>query len=245
MPLSRFRLFAIAMALFLSSQAAFSEKPLTNDDVVTLSKLALGDDTIVAKIHQAATVDFKLETADLVKLKEAGVSGKVIAAMLDRTSGSGGPGGVNAPVGERSSPVRMVTPKATIGLTSLVGDPSSTYAYVTMLFWLNYPGQHATHRTADQSPSFLIASNQDLRSRYYIVRLDVNPKDDDRSVKVGKSGAFSFRASNAPDTDWTFPYESTEDTPGMWKVTLKKPLPPGEYGVFVVGTGELYDFGVE
>ena len=242
-------LIAVLAALPFTAHA---EKALGNDDVIKLSKLGLGEETIIAKIRQAAQVDFNLETDDLVKLKNAGVTGNVISAMLARGSSGGAPNGIPDPTGgrkieasERTSPVRLVTAKETVGLTSLVGSPSSTYVYVTVLFWLNYPGQHATHMTSDRSPSFFIASEQTPRSRYYIVRLDVNTKDDDRSVKIGKSGAFSFRAGTTPDSDWTSQYEAIEDQKGVWKLTLKKPLAPGEYGVFVVGNGELYDFAVE
>ena len=49
----------------------------------------------------------------------------------------------------------------------------------------------------------------------------------------------------APDSDWTFAYDSAEEHRGSWRVSLKKPLKPGEYGVFSVQRGELFDFGVE
>jgi hypothetical protein len=106
-----------------------------------------------------------------------------------------------------------------------------------MLFWENFPGLHAATRVTDNNPGFIISSDQDPRSRYYVVRLDVNDKDGDRSLKMGKSGMFSFKAGTAPDTDWTFPFASTEEKRGTWKVALKKPLTPGEYGVFGAAGG--------
>jgi hypothetical protein len=47
-----------------------------------MSKLGLDDDIIIAKIKNGSC-EFQLEDTDLVGLKKAGVSSKVIAAMLD------------------------------------------------------------------------------------------------------------------------------------------------------------------
>ena len=237
------RLFSCFLGMFLLFLAlpAFAEKPLTNEDVIKLSKVGIGDEVIAAKIRQAAEVDFRLETDDLAKLKAAGVSGRIIAAMLDRSSEPE----AASPAGPAAAHVKLVEGDKVIPLASMLGEPSSTYVYVTMLFWDNFPGLHATVRASDREPEFLITTDQDPRSRYAIVRLDINDKDGDRSLKMGRSGAFSFKASNAPDSDWTFPFDSKEEKRGTWRLSLRKPLPPGEYGVFVVQQGELFDFGVD
>jgi hypothetical protein len=49
----------------------------------------------------------------------------------------------------------------------------------------------------------------------------------------------------AVDPDWTFAYDSREEHRGVWRMSLKSALPPGEYGVFVAQRGELFDFGVD
>lgn len=249
-------LIALLALVVLALPLIAADKTLTNEDIVQLWKMGLGEDVVVAKIRQAADVDFKLETDDLAKLKSAGVPGKVIAAMLDRsTAVHNGAGGVVAVAGGMGQVNVVSAPEAfiklaqsdgkTIPMTSLVGDSSSTYAYVTMLFWLNFPGLHAAIRTHDKNPAFLINSEQEPRSRFYIVRVDVNDRGGDRSLKMGKSGMFAFRAGTAPDADWTFAYDSAEEHRGLWRISLKKPLPAGEYGVFVAQRAELFDFGVD
>lgn len=245
------RALALAFLTLILASVAAAENPLRNSDVVKLSKLGLGDEAVIAKIRQAKEVDFSLETDDLMKLKNSGVSSKVIAAMLDRSSGnspapaaSAGSSQAAAP-SSGSSTVKLVSSSGATALSSLVGASSSTYVYVTWLFWENFPGLRASARTTDHQPSFLIASDRDPRSRFYVVRVDVNAKDGDRSLKMGKSGAFSFKAGTAPDTDWSFAFEATEEKRGWWKVELKQPLKPGEYGVYAVQTTELYDFGVD
>jgi hypothetical protein len=230
-----------------------AETALTNDDIVKLSKLGLGDEAVIAKIRQAPDANFHLETDDLAKLKAAGVSSKIIAAMLDRSTGASsttsvvaGPRGVTPVMAGREAIVKLAESSGKVtALTSMIGEPSSTYVYVTMLFWENFPGLHAGIRTTEATPSFLIATDREPRSRYYVVRLDVNDEDGDRSLKMGRSGAFSFKAGTAPDSSWTFPFDAKEESQGSWRVSLKKPLKPGEYGIFVVESRELFDFGVD
>ncbi len=62
------------------------EKPLTNADVVSLIKLQLGDDIVVAKIQQAPTEALDVSTDALIKLKGEGASKAVLDAMIKRAS---------------------------------------------------------------------------------------------------------------------------------------------------------------
>jgi hypothetical protein len=55
---------------------------ITNARVIEMSKLGLDDDIVIAKIKNG-NCEFQLGDTDLVDLKKAGVSPKVIAAMLD------------------------------------------------------------------------------------------------------------------------------------------------------------------
>src|SRR4051812_18645245 len=112
-------LLLLVFALLLST-TALAEKVLTNDDIVKLTKVGLGDEAITAKIHQAVEVNFSLDADDLTKLKSAGVSGKVIAAMLDRSSG----GEEEAAAAPPASAVKVIAGGKTTSLTSEVGDPS-------------------------------------------------------------------------------------------------------------------------
>jgi hypothetical protein len=58
-----------------------------NARVIEMTKLGLDDDIIIAKIKHA-TVHFQLDDDDLVALKKAGVSSKVVTAMMDANPGS-------------------------------------------------------------------------------------------------------------------------------------------------------------
>src|SRR5208283_4388970 len=63
---------------------------ITNSRVVELSKLGLDDDIVIAKIRNGSC-RFQLGDSDLVELKKAGVSSKVITAMLDSNTSASAP----------------------------------------------------------------------------------------------------------------------------------------------------------
>lgn len=66
--------------------AASNEKPLRNDDVITLVKAGLDDSLIISKIQQTRTEAFDTSTDGLVALKKAGASSAVLDAIMKRTA---------------------------------------------------------------------------------------------------------------------------------------------------------------
>jgi len=242
--------------------AATVEPPLTNDDVVKLHKLDLGDEIVIAKINQAAAVDFRLDTDSLVSLKTEGVSKPVIEAMLKRATpaapaaASGAPAGAapgmagpfgsgDAVTGAMSQGyARLCTKDGDLELTSIAGSVSATYAFVTMLQFMDYPELAARVRTNDPKPSVLLRVQGNPTGRVFWVKADPDKNDNVRSVKVGRGGMFGVKSVTTPDKDWTIPFESKEEQPGLWRLTPRGQLKPGEYGIYV-GTGELYDFAIE
>jgi hypothetical protein len=57
-------------------------KAMTNADVITLVSAGVTEDVVLIKI-KSVTTRFRLETEDIVELKRAGVSDRVIAAMIE------------------------------------------------------------------------------------------------------------------------------------------------------------------
>jgi hypothetical protein len=82
---------------------------VTNARVIELSKLGLDDDIVIAKIRNGSS-RFQLGDSDLVELKKAGVSSKVIAAMLDSSASASVPA---APT--NAAPSMPVTSSASSG----------------------------------------------------------------------------------------------------------------------------------
>ena len=69
-----------------SALPAAAQETMNNDEVITLTKAGLNPTLIVGKIRTSKT-NFDLSTDSLVKLKQAGVSDDVVAAMLEAKSG--------------------------------------------------------------------------------------------------------------------------------------------------------------
>lgn len=57
---------------------------MTNADVLALREAGFSDDLIVAKIKSSRCA-FRMETNDMIELKKAGLSDRVISAMMDKT----------------------------------------------------------------------------------------------------------------------------------------------------------------
>ena len=241
--------------------ATTPEGALTNQDVIKLSQIGLEPAVIITKINTAQQVAFKLETDDLIALKNAGVNQDVIAAMMKRASNpvavpSGGSGGatgsvIDTPVGavQVSSPsgtdilVRLQAKDGIHDLSSEAGHMSTTYAFITMLMFMDYPGTKAQVRTTDNHPTLLVQCSKSPEGRFYLVRCKSN--EHTRSVKMGRSGAFlNMKSLGAPDSDWTIPFTFKQVQQGLWQIIPQETLKAGEYGVFGP-SDELFDFGVD
>src|SRR5688500_18794812 len=59
---------------------------MTNEEVITLTKAGLSPSLIVGKIRTSQT-NFDVSTDSMIKLKQAGVTDDIIAAMLEAKSG--------------------------------------------------------------------------------------------------------------------------------------------------------------
>lgn len=250
-------------------QVSVGEAALTNEDIVRLSKMGLGDEVAIAKINQAQNVDFKLDTSNLITLKSEGVSKAVIAAMLKRTSASqgqsasspaGSGGGANyarpswAPTNPGDEGVILRTTQGETRLQSVQGDISTTFAVVTELLFLDFPGLKADVRITDPRPTIVVHCSKSPRGRVFLVRCKQNSNDSNRSVKLGKSGMFSQKSWSTPDRDWLIAFDMKELPNNTWEITPKQDMKQGEYGVLFKGGfsgmlestgGELFDFGVD
>ncbi len=82
-----FNLLRGVLSLFMTlalSVAVFGQQPkhvLTNEEITKMVKGGFTDDVIVALVESSDT-DFDVSIDGLTALKEAGVSGKVMEAML-------------------------------------------------------------------------------------------------------------------------------------------------------------------
>lgn len=250
---------------WVGNAGAQAPSAFTNDDVVKLTAAGLGANLIIAKIAEAPLTEFRLEPDDLIALKRAGIDESVIEAMLERGSGlpslpsAGSAATGSAPalggsiatpmgpmvVGAGTTRVWIVTPDGNLPLTGILGESSMVWAYVTTFTYLNFAGVDAGVRVAEQGPDLLVVSEGSPTGRFYIAKLERDVDDGVRSLKMGRSSPFSPQLAMTPDPDWLVPFEAIDEGRGYWRLRPKKALGPGEYGVLVRGSQELFDFGVD
>jgi hypothetical protein len=241
-------LIAGAFALAQSEGA----KPLANDDVVQMARLGLGDAVIIAKIEQATAVDFRLEVSDLERLKAEGVGNDVIAAMLRKVTPAASVA-ATAPAAPAAEPAPLagsafLVAKDTEGaaLDMIPGSVSSTYAFVTVLIYSNFDGLKAPVRTTDRRPGIRLHTAKTPQGRYFLVTAEVDKDDGVRSVKLGNMGWWGAKRVNVPDKDNLIECDVVEKTSGVWTMTPKKDLKPGEYGIWHLSDPvEMGGFGVD
>ena len=141
-----------------------------------------------------------------------------------------------------------------LSLESMVGGFATTYAVFAVLFYSDFPELAAPARTSDTQPSVLVRSSGSPRGKIFMVRVEVNKRKGNRSLKMGNSGFGSVSGITTPDQDWVIPVTTKEVQPEIWEFKPQKPLKPGEYGIFAtlatgaipggIG-GQLYDFGID
>lgn len=241
--------------------AAEGEKPLDNAEIIKLTKLEMGDDVILAKIKGASTVQFATTTDDLVKLKSAGVSKAVMAAMVDRANAGSAPahaasgaaaGSAGAGATAGLSSITLVAKDGTTTLNPIEGEVKTIVApFVGFKRFIVFDELTAKVRTKDHKPSITIAAAKDpSQGGYWLVKLDQDKDEEDmnRGMDVESPGMWGGSLSSAPDDDFRIKCEKTEEKPGAWRFTPIKDLKPGEYGVYIgkgEQTGIVYDFGVD
>lgn len=242
---SLFRVVLFAFALFACQAHAQEEAPLSNADVITLSKLKLGDAIVMAKINQANTVNFSMDTDSLIKLKENGVSSEVIAAMLKRSTTP-----KSAPPNFPPMQFRAEIPM-NVGL-SVNGSDMSLQATIGQDRFFGFMGYGVIHsvflgaksrdRTKETQPSVTFKLDYSPVDRAYLVKLEESQKEDYRSFKNTRRKTGDGVTVGPPD-DNIIPCTATETSQGLWKLTPVAKLQPGEYGLYF--KSRLWAFGVD
>jgi len=78
------------LLLVLVTGTAFAQSTLNNDSITKMAKAGLGDDVIVSMI-KGQPGNYAIEPDTLIQLKTAGLSEKVISAMVEKNSSNAAP----------------------------------------------------------------------------------------------------------------------------------------------------------
>lgn len=222
-------MIVLLIPIITSAQENMQELPLQNADIIKLTKLAMGDQVIITKIKTAKLVKFDTSTDSLAMLKKSGVSGPVITAMLDRSA---------------SGAVSIVTP--TKGLVALIAKEgtfdikpiSGKFRSVTVPMFgfrrfVEFPTTATATRVKERFPTVLLNVDSDPHEALWLVRLKQWPEYKVLVLDLTSPSIWEGQAtSNDPDESCNIEYSAIEDKPGLWRITPKEELKPGDYGLF-------------
>lgn len=260
----------LALAAMISPFSMLQAEAFNNDSVVALTKAGLGDDVILSKIG-SLPCSYRVSTDEIIKLRANGVSTSVIAAMVERCTGSSAAQG-NAisssdpstmrPAGlyidlDSSAAYQIQKIRPTMGSGGrMTGNGSLLFPFRVKM---GIPREAAQTKAASATPEFYFYFEPDdgkvgdfgtsatisaqSPSEFSLVRFKL--KDGQREMVVGKQQAFGAKVGIDPKDAIQFTVEELSD--GIFKVVTAKALEPGEYG-FVLKSGSdayrIYDFSV-
>ena len=258
---SRLRLtlvLAVAALTLVTATSLTAQEVLTNESLISLKKAGFSDAIIISKIRSSQT-KFDVSTKGLIGLKTAGMSEQVIEAVVNAGSAPAAPAAAPAP----AAPAAGAAPAASresifnlIGGKSVELAASNASMEISTGFFdskseLVLKGRKAAYRIADKKPVFYSTWSANDAP---LVRLKPGSDHDDRNLKIssgsfapfGGSMKYGVRSEDKVDMEAV-----EKDARGLYKLTPKEPLKPGEYGFVLTygmaagASGRVYDFGVD
>jgi hypothetical protein len=243
--------------LLLGAVLSFGQDALNNEGIIKLVKAGMSEELIVNVIRQQPGI-YVLGATELVALKEAGVSEKLIAAMLDKGK---------TPVAAAPSPAAAEGAKKSTTITGngLFYKKGAEYFELIQeeVEWktsgamrniasagivkkdLNGTIAGASSRNFLQNPmEIVIAPPSGLTINSYVL-LPMKATKTDRAFNVGPVNKKSGLAKGAI----AFGVEKLGE--GQFRIVLPTPLGPGEYGILAVSpsdaassAGKMYTFRI-
>ena len=261
--------FLIAFAAALIAAPTTAEV-LNNDSVFALLSAGLGDEVVIAKIKTSPS-SFDLTTERVIALKQKGISGPVLAAMISASA---------APVQTAmsvDSPDPLVPHPSGIYLSSptkMIRIESTTTQQVRTSGMLGYlltsglsgmrmkaavNGPSARLSTTEVLPVFYFYFDQAAQglgaaggsvtspNEFSLTRFET--KKDKREAVVGSVGLGGAKSGLREKDQRGF--QAVQIAPGVYKVVPAQPLLPGQYGFVSGGVGSganatfrVFDFSV-
>jgi hypothetical protein len=265
----------LAAILLLPSPAARAaqEEVLTNASVIELVRLKFSDDIVVQKI-ESSRCDFDLSVAGLKGLKSAGVSERVISAMLETQGGSPAPRARKAepaPSSKAAPAAAPATPAAAGAPVRFDADPERGVYYESKGKRVRLTRSNAEiaakgvwssafsfgakkHRVV----ALLAGPKAELRVAgrlpvfYYVPGSTEMTADDLKiartAVREGSREVVWLEGktvtTSLPD-EYAQPFRSERVQPGVYRITFEGDLAPGEFAFVDGGLDKLYAFGVD
>lgn len=239
------------------------DKPLKNEDVVSMVAAKLPESTIIMAV-KASKVEFDISASELIALTGKGVPKAVVEAMIVASSGAQD----QAAVADQISPEEITVdegsgPRRMRYITPDTRQAVRAFGYGGFAQYSVLHGPAASLRLTSSQPSFVVAvpSNAQAQSYVTLVSLAVR-RNGTREVMIG-GGYMSYSSGINKDrvvemTDTTLQDQSR--APEGYELHEIRPaasLAPGEYAVvlynsevkvagwFASGRDSYFDFGID
>jgi hypothetical protein len=246
-------LLLVSLALAITSANA-QIKPLTNDDVVQMTKAGFDEQTIVKAIA-ANKPDFDTSAQGLLALKNAGVTKPVLDAILDREKNNAGAVASSGNAETATEPVQGLPRepgayyKGASGWVQLQGASSQetkTKGIIkanlvpgsSMKFVIVYRGKEGSIEIPERMPTFYVRDLAKWGQEVDIIQLEV--KKNTREVRGASMSMFSLKNGPEHISDAV----ASRLSEHVVKITPKANLKNGEY-LLGIGEGHFYDFGIK
>ena len=249
--------YTAVIGVALLAVFAIAQTAMTNDSVIKMAKAGLSEDIIIGSVN-GQPGQYKTSADDLIALKTAGVSDKVIAAMINKSSGGGGaaapaPAAAAAGAGPVSEvgvyfkksdtwadlPPEVVNFKTggvlkTIGTAGIVkGDVNG-----------HLNGEHSPNGLKTPIDILVYTPEGTNVSEYQLLRL--HAQKDSREFRTVTGGVLHVSGGATRDM---IPFESKKIAPRTYEIVVPN-LGPGEYGLLPPSAadstriGKLYSFQI-
>ena len=232
-----------ALLLFVSAAAlVLGQEALTNDAIIKMVKAGMSESLILSMVGQQPG-QYSTKVDDLIALKQAGVSDRIVSAMAAKAAG-----GSAAPA-PASSATTVAPPAMEIGVYFKKGD-AWTEVLPEVVNWktggsiknlatvgvvkkdLNGNIAGPGSRNTVRSPlEFLIVAAEGVSiTEYQLIRLRTNK--DYREFRTVTGGVFNQQSGAMRDM---VPFEGKKLSPRTFSVILPGNLGAGEYGFLSPG----------
>jgi hypothetical protein len=247
---------ATAVCILLTSTTALADAALTNKDVISLSALGIGEVAVIAKIRQAAAVAFALDVADLAALKKAGVSGSVIAAMLDREAADSALSPASSPTLSGQEPEYVGTfclrNPTTGGLTPLERQSGTSAISVTAMgfgggeSYIRVNGERSSLRLQEGSEAefVVLAESQNTDPQQFAQLFALDVIDGERRLPMTRVASMGLGARSVANNN-QMALVATRFGKSSFLIKPSEPLGPGEYAFVGPVTGVGFCFGID
>ena len=251
------------LILLFAACALFAQEPLNNEGIIKLVKSGMTEELIINVIQtQHGTYNFG--ASDLVALKDAGVSEKIIGAMLSKGKTDTATGAAAGAAPAAAKPAISGAPRTSVTGTGLFYKKGAEYFELLTeeVEWktsgamkniasagiikkdLNGSVAGPSSRNFLTNPMEIVIAPPGGSGVNSFILLPMKPNNGQREFKVGPVNQKSGVARGA------IPFGVEKVGENTFRMVLQTPLGPGEYGILAAtptdstGTSKMYTFRV-